>query len=55
VSTVADQGVTFRYDAAGKQYIFNLGTKNWTQGGYRLIATLDDGSTITADIEARTK
>jgi hypothetical protein len=55
VSTVPDQGVTFRYDAAGKQYIFNLGTKTWTQGSYRIVATLDDGSTITADIEARAK
>lgn len=53
VSTVPNQGVSFRYDSASQQYIFNLGTKNWTPGVYRITANLDDGSVITVDVGAR--
>jgi hypothetical protein len=51
----ADAGNGFRYDPAGQQYIFNLSTKTWTAGTWQLKATLDDGSTITALVDGRTK
>jgi hypothetical protein len=51
----ADAGTTFRYDASGRQYIFNLSTKGWATGTYRLMAHLDDGTTIEAYAEVRTK
>jgi N-acetylneuraminic acid mutarotase len=53
VSTVPNQGINFRYDLASQQYIFNLGTKGWTVGVYRITALLDDGSEITVDVGAR--
>ena len=53
VSTVPNAGTTFRYDAATQQYIFNLGTKNWTAGNYQITARLDDGSQITVVVGAR--
>jgi hypothetical protein len=48
-----DDGVFFR--VSGSQYIYNLGTKGWTAGTFRIIATLDDGSTITAEVDGRSK
>jgi hypothetical protein len=51
----ADAGNSFRYDPVAQQYIFNLSTKTWTAGTWQLKATLDDGSTITALVDGRTK
>jgi len=48
-----DDGVNFRL--SGGQYIYNLGTKGWTAGTFRITATLDDGSTITAIVDGRSK
>jgi hypothetical protein len=48
-----DDGVNFRL--SGSQYLYNLGTKGWTAGTFRIIATLDDGSTITAEVDGRSK
>ena len=44
VSTAAaTTGNAFRYDATAQQYIFNLSTKGWAQGTYRLtIHSLND-------------
>jgi hypothetical protein len=52
---VPDQGTSFRYDSIEKLYIFNLGTKSWTAGTYRITASLNDGSTIVQNVEARAK
>ena len=48
-----DDGVNFRL--SGGQYVYNLGTKSWTAGTFRITATLDDGSTITAIVDGRSK
>ncbi len=48
-----DDGVNFR--VSGSQYIFNLGTKGWTAGTYRITANLDDGSKIIAEVDGRSK
>ncbi|HEV8612577.1 MAG TPA: PxKF domain-containing protein, partial [Gemmatimonadales bacterium] len=53
LSTVPNQGTTFRYDAASQQYIFNLGTTGWTAGSYQITALLDDGSSITISVGTR--
>jgi hypothetical protein len=53
ITTPADAGTAFRVSSG--QYIYNLGTKNWTAGTYRIIANLDDGSQITAEVDGRTK
>jgi hypothetical protein len=53
LTTPADNGTTFRLSSG--QYIYNLGTKNWTAGTYRIIASLDDGSQITAEVDGRAK
>jgi len=53
VSAMPNQGIGFRFDATSQQYIFNLGTKGWTVGTYRITVLLDDGSTIVADAGAR--
>jgi hypothetical protein len=52
-STAPNQGSSFRYDAGGQQYIFNLRTRGWTVGTYRITASLDDGSSIWVDVGAR--
>ena len=44
-TSAADIGNTFRYDAAEGQYIFNLGTKQLSQGTWQLRIDLGDGST----------
>jgi hypothetical protein len=41
-----DNGIAFRYDSVAQQYVFNLSTKQLTQGTYRITVTLDDSSTI---------
>ena len=38
----ANVGNLFRLD--GLHYVFNLGTKDLSQGGYRILISLDDGS-----------
>ena len=53
VSTVPNQGLNFRYDAAAQQYIFNLGTSGWTAGTYRITVSLEDGTTFWVDVGAR--
>jgi hypothetical protein len=42
-TSAADTGNTFRYDATGQQYIFNLGTKSLAQGTWYLRNDLGDG------------
>lgn len=53
LSNVPNAGTTFRYDPEEQQYIFNLSTKNWSAGSYRITALLDDGSQIIAVVGAR--
>ncbi|HUR95102.1 MAG TPA: hypothetical protein VMY76_10995, partial [Gemmatimonadales bacterium] len=53
ITLPADDGINFR--VSGGQYIFNLGTKGWTAGTYRITANLDDGTKITADVDGRSK
>jgi hypothetical protein len=55
LSTTPDQGTTFRYDPTGQQYIFNLSTKPLSAGTWTITTSLDDGSTIAADIDLRAK
>lgn len=39
-----NNGVLFRYDAAGQQYIYNLSTAGWSAPAtYQIVVTLDDG------------
>jgi hypothetical protein len=50
-TSAADSGNTFRYDAAAGQYIFNLSTKNWSEGLYQLSVDLGgDGIPHTVKI-----
>ena len=49
----ADSGNTFRYDAAGGQYVFNWGTKGLTAGTYQLRIDLRDGVTRTVQVSLR--
>ncbi|HEX3235655.1 MAG TPA: YDG domain-containing protein [Gemmatimonadales bacterium] len=53
ITSPADDGINFRPSSG--QFIFNLSTKNWTAGTYRIIANLDDGSQITAEVDGRSK
>ena len=53
ITSPADDGINFRVSSG--QYIYNLGTKGWTAGTFRITATLDDGSTITAIVDGRSK
>jgi YDG domain-containing protein/Big-like domain-containing protein/MBG domain-containing protein len=53
ITSPADDGINFRVSSG--QYIYNLSTKNWTAGTYRIIANLDDGSQITAEVDGRSK
>jgi hypothetical protein len=53
ITSPADDGIAFRVSSG--QFIYNLSTKNWTAGTYRIIANLDDGSQITADVDGRSK
>jgi hypothetical protein len=49
----ADSGNTFRYDATGNQYIYNLNTSGLSQGTWQIRATLDDGTVKTAFISLK--
>jgi hypothetical protein len=44
-TSAADSGNVFRYDAAARQYIFNLAAKSMPTGTYGLRADLGDGVT----------
>lgn len=49
-----DNGSYFRYSAGGPHYIYNLSTKGWdAPATYRIIVTLDDGSTHSVDFSIR--
>jgi len=37
----------FRYDPVAQQYIYNLSTKNLSQGIYKIVITLEDGTEIS--------
>jgi len=53
-TAAADSGNTFRYDAGGSQYIFNLSTKGWSEGLYQLRVDLaGDGVPHTVNITVR--
>jgi hypothetical protein len=41
----------FRYDPTGQQYIYNLSTKNLSQGTYKIVITLDDKTQIITYFE----
>jgi PKD repeat protein len=43
-NSAADTGNLFRYDAAGRQYIFNFGTKSLSEGAWQLRIDLGDGT-----------
>jgi hypothetical protein len=51
----SDSGNTFRYDHDANQYIFNLGTKNLSQGTWRIRASLDNGLSYTVLISLTAK
>jgi lysophospholipase L1-like esterase len=54
VSTAAaTTGTLFRYDATGKQYIFNLSTNGLSKGTWNLKVTLDGGSSYTTIISLK--
>ena len=48
-----DNGILFRYDSGGAQFIYNLSTKNLSTGTYRIVITLDDTTTIVTYFELR--
>ena len=48
-----DNGIYFRYDSSGQQYIYNLSTKNQGQGTYKIVITLNDGTQIITYYELR--
>ncbi|MBI3597607.1 MAG: PxKF domain-containing protein [Nitrospirae bacterium] len=52
-SGTANTDNLFRYSAPN--YIYNLGTKPYSQGTYRLQATLDDGTIHTINISLKSK
>lgn len=52
-TSAADAGNAFRYDPVAKQYVFNLSTKTFTQGTYRLRIDLGDGVSHTVDLTSR--
>jgi hypothetical protein len=54
VSTAnSDAGNTFRYDASGPQYIFNLSTKSMSPGTWSVRADLGDGVNHSVGISLR--
>jgi hypothetical protein len=52
-TSAADVGNNFRYDAAGDQYIFNLGTQGLSPGTWQLRIDLGDGVVRTVRIGLR--
>ncbi len=49
------KGNLCRYDLFNKQYVFNLNTKGFTKGTYRIRADLGDGLTYTVNINLKDK
>lgn len=49
----ANTGNLFRYDATAGQYIFNLSTKGYTAGTYRVYAKPDDGSSYSVNFSLK--
>jgi len=49
----ANSGDTFRYDAAAKQYVFNLSTKVLSAGTWSLRADLGDGVNHSIKVSLR--
>jgi beta propeller repeat protein len=49
----ADTGNVFRYDAQSGVYVFNLSTKGYTEGTYRLYAKPDDGQSYSVDFSLK--
>ena len=49
----ANTGNLFRYDAAAGQYIYNLSTKGYTKGTYKVYAKPEDGSSYTVNFSLR--
>ena len=43
----ANTGNLFRYDATAGQYIFNLSTKGYTKGTYKVYAKPDNGQSYS--------
>ena len=52
-TSAATTGNLFRYDMTSNQYIFNLGTKTLSKGGYQITAYLDSGQTIRVIISLK--
>lgn len=52
-SGMANSGNLFRYDAVSGEYIFNLSTKGYTKGTYRIYATPEDGQGYSVDFSLR--
>lgn len=52
-TSAATSGNLFRYDAKENQYIFNLNTKGLSSGTYKLIITLNDGTTQNIQISLK--
>jgi chitodextrinase len=51
--SAATIGNVFRYDSTSNQYIFNMSTKGFTAGTYRLTITLDDGKSYPVQINLK--
>jgi beta propeller repeat protein len=49
----ANTGNLFRYDASSGQYIYNLNTKGYAKGTYRLYARPDDGKSYSVDFSLK--
>ena len=52
-TAAATTGTLFRYDMTSNQYIFNLGTKSLSTGGYQITAVLDSGQKIQVVISLK--
>jgi hypothetical protein len=48
-----DNGLTFRYDPIAQQYIYNLSTKGYAAGYYRITIDLHDGNPIVTYFEMK--
>jgi hypothetical protein len=52
-SNPASTGNAFRYDGSSHQYIYNWGTKNFTQGTYSVHIVLGDGVVRSIQVSLR--
>ena len=60
ITSSGDAGTSFRYDATSQQYVYNLSTKTppsagISQGTWTIYADLDDGTSISAVVDFRSK